>query len=73
MLLDFDNNILLVTHIHSTETDQTYKMLPELLSKRRNIGIGILIDQILTTHMNVHEMEPTYASGETAHELINYI
>jgi hypothetical protein len=34
---------------------------------RRNIGVGILIDQILTTHMNAPGMEPTYASGKVAH------
>jgi hypothetical protein len=40
---------------------------------RRNIGVGVLIDQILTTHMNVPGMEPTYASGKEAHVLIYYI
>jgi hypothetical protein len=37
---------------------------------RSNIGIGVLIDQILTTHMNVPGMEPAYASGKEAHVLI---
>jgi hypothetical protein len=40
---------------------------------RRNIGVGVLINQILTTNMNVPEMEPTYASGKEAHVLIYYI
>jgi hypothetical protein len=39
----------------------------------RNIVIGVLIDQILTTHMNVPGMERTYASGNEAHVLIYYI
>jgi hypothetical protein len=40
---------------------------------RRNIGVGVIIDQILTMHMNVPGMEPTFASGKEAHVLIYYI
>jgi hypothetical protein len=57
-----DNNILLVITFH-----QYYPTL------RRNIRVGVLIDLILTTHMNVPGMEPKYASGKEAHVLINYI
>jgi hypothetical protein len=39
----------------------------------RNIGVGVLIDQMSTTHMNVPGMEPTYASGKEAHVIIYYI
>jgi hypothetical protein len=39
---------------------------------RRNTGVGVLIDQILTAHMNVPETEPIYASGKEAHEFIYY-
>jgi hypothetical protein len=39
---------------------------------RRNIGEGAVIDQILTTHMNVPGMEPTYASDKEVHVLIYY-
>jgi hypothetical protein len=39
---------------------------------RRNIGVDVLIDQTLTTHMNVPGMETTYASGMEAHVLIYY-
>jgi hypothetical protein len=38
---------------------------------RRNI-VGVLMDQILTTHMNVPGMEPTYASAKGAHVLLIY-
>jgi hypothetical protein len=40
---------------------------PEL---RRSIEVSVLIDQILTTIMNVPGMEPTHASGKEAHALI---
>jgi hypothetical protein len=40
---------------------------------RRYIGICVLIDHILTTHMNIHGMEPAYASCKEAHVLIYYI
>jgi hypothetical protein len=36
---------------------------------RRNIGVGVLIDQILPTHMNVPGIERTYALGKEAHVL----
>jgi hypothetical protein len=37
---------------------------------RRNESIDIHIDQILTTQINVPEMEPTYAPGKEVHVLI---
>jgi hypothetical protein len=40
---------------------------------RRNTGVGVLIDQILTTNLNVPGMERTYASGKEAHVLIFFI
>jgi hypothetical protein len=40
---------------------------------RGNIGVCVLTDQILTTCMNVPEMENKYASGEEAHVLTHYI
>jgi hypothetical protein len=40
---------------------------------KRNTGVGVHIDQILTTHMDLLGMEPTYASGKEAHVLIYYI
>jgi hypothetical protein len=40
---------------------------------RRYTGVGVPIDQILTTHINVPGIEPTYASGKEVHELIYYI
>jgi hypothetical protein len=46
------------------------KYYPQL---RRYTGVGVLIDQMLTTHMNVPGMEPTYAPGKKAHVLIYYI
>jgi hypothetical protein len=39
---------------------------------RRNIRVRVITDNLLTKHMNVPGMEPTYASGEEAHVLIYY-
>jgi hypothetical protein len=37
-----------------------------------NIGVSVHIDYILTTHMNVPGVEPTYASGKEMHLLMYY-
>jgi hypothetical protein len=35
---------------------------------RKNIGVGVFIDHILTTHMNVPGMERAYVSGRVISE-----
>jgi hypothetical protein len=40
---------------------------------RRNIAVGVLTDQILTTFMNVPGMEPTYATGKEARAYMLYL
>jgi hypothetical protein len=55
-------------HVKHIKCYQNY--YPKL---RRNTGVGILIDQILTTHMNDPKMELTYASGKEANALMYYI
>jgi hypothetical protein len=65
-----DENVLFVIPSPSTETGQTCKMLPELLSLiEKKLRLVVLIGQILTTHMNEPGMEPTYASGKETHVL----
>jgi hypothetical protein len=68
-----DDNVLLVIELLSTETGHTKFYQNYYLKLRRNIGVGVLIDQILTAHMNVPGMLPTYASGNEALVLIYYI
>jgi hypothetical protein len=47
-----DDNVQLVIHTPSTEAGQTYKILPDYCPKlRRNIGVGVLIGQILTASL----------------------
>jgi hypothetical protein len=38
----------------------------------RNLGVGIVTDQILNTHMNVPRMELRYSSGKVVHVFIYY-
>jgi hypothetical protein len=69
-----DNNVQLVIHVPNAKTGQNIKCYQNYYPKfRRNIGVGVLVDQILTTHMKVPGMEPTYASGKEAHVLMYYI
>jgi hypothetical protein len=69
-----DNNVLFVIHTPNTETGQTEKCYQNYYPKlRSNIGVGVLVDQILTTHMNVSGMEPTYTSSKEARVLMYYI
>jgi hypothetical protein len=74
LLLNENNNVQLVIHAQNAKTGQTHKMLETYYPKiRRNMGIYILSNQLLITHIYVSEMETTYASGKVTHVVGYYI
>jgi hypothetical protein len=68
-----DNNDLLVIYTPCSETSETKFYQNYYPKLRRNIGVGVLTDQILTARMTVPGMEPAYASGGETPVLTHYI